>query len=348
MAAAAAVAWALAGPAAAARLYVPDPGSLVYETTALAAGHRIEISEGHLGDISPARRARLPPAGAIVIGNLACNQAIDLRAGSRITGDVLAGARVRRRGRVSGRVVEGTPRIALPALPTAAQAQALADRSFDHDMTFTDAVIDDVVFVAGDVRIRGSLDGAGTIIARGSIRLEKPRQAARLEPAAGTRLSLVALGSVHLEAGRSVRGVVVAGRDIELEWQNRFEGVLVAHRDIEVEEASSVTFAALDRLPPAITAQTPAGGSLLAAARPAVSAAFADDLSGVDPESFELTFDGVDQTSAARVTAAGFTFTPASPLAEGAHVVAVALRDRAGNLAHARWSFTTTGARQPR
>jgi cytoskeletal protein CcmA (bactofilin family) len=213
---------------------------------------------------------------------------------------VLAGARVRRRGRVSGRVVEGTPRIALPALPTAAQAQALADRSFDHDMTFTDAVFDDVVFVAGDVRIRGSLDGAGTIIARGSIRLEKPRQAARLEPAAGTRLSLVALGSVHLEAGRSVRGVVVAGRDIELEWQNRFEGVLVAHRDIEVEEASSVTFAALDRL------------------------------------------------SAARVTTAGFTFTPASPLAEGAHVVAVALRDRAGNLAHARRSFTTTGARQPR
>src|SRR5580692_11793988 len=144
----------LTAATAPAALYVPEPASPLYETVALAAGTGITVAED-----------------ATITGNLVCNDDIDLDEGSRVTGDVTAAGRVHQRGTVSGHVVERAPRIALPAFPSAAQARALANRVFDGDKTFTDAVIDDVVYVAGDAHIRGSLNGKGTLIARGEIEL---------------------------------------------------------------------------------------------------------------------------------------------------------------------------------
>jgi hypothetical protein len=99
-----------------------------------------------------------------------------------------------------GRGCEHAPPVTLAVLPTVAQARAVANRVFDDDKTFTDAVVDDVVFVAGDVHVRGSLNGKGTLIARGGIELAAVEHEDRDQPVrldAGTCMSLVALGSVH-------------------------------------------------------------------------------------------------------------------------------------------------------
>jgi hypothetical protein len=313
----------LAAGAPCAALYAPDPGSQVYETTALAAGHAITVSRSQ------------------VTGSLQSNGNVDLDSHSRITGNVAATGHVKGREEVSGSVREGVPPITLPALPTAAVARALANRVFDRDTTFTDAVIDDVVFVAGNARIRGSLNGSGTLIASGDIRLAAVEPGDGVQVAAATRMSLVAMGSLNLEKGRALRGLLVAGHGIELEGENPFDGVLVTQGSIRLEAGAVVTFVPLDQTPPVITALSPAGGSILGSATPTLSATFSDDLSGVDPASFTLTLDGVDRTRAAQVTAAGFSFTPASPLADGGHAAAATVRDRAGNLARASWSFTT-------
>jgi hypothetical protein len=304
-------------------IYAPDPGSPVYETTALTAGQAITVTRSQ------------------VTGNLQSNGNVDLDARSRITGNVAAVGHVHGRQEVTGSVEEGAPPVTLPALPTADQARALANRVFDGDTTFTDAVIDDVVFVAGDARVRGSLDGSGTLIASGNIRLAAVKPGDGEQLAAGTRMSLVALGNLNLEKGRALRGLLLAGHTIELEGANHFDGVLVAEKSIQLEAGAVVTFAPLDQTPPVISALSPANGSLVPSATPTISATLADDLSGVDPTSLTLTVDGADRTRAAQASTSGFTFTPALPLGDGVHRVAVAVRDRAGNLAQAQWSFTT-------
>jgi hypothetical protein len=313
--------------AASAALYVPEPGSRLYETVALAAGGGIGVAED-----------------ASVTGDLVCNDDIELKEHSRVTGDVTAAGRVHNRGTVSGRVVERAAPVSLPVLPTVAQARAVANRVFDDDKTFTDAIIDDVVFVAGDVHVRGSLNGKGTIIARGDIELAAVGHEER-DPAvlldAATRMSLVALGSVQLGPARGFRGVVVAGHGVELDSKAQFEGVVVARGKIAIGEGVTVRFGRVDQTPPTISALAPPAGSLLANASPVIAGALADDLSGVDPATFKLLVDGADRTGAARVSASGFTFTPQAPLVDGLHAVSVKVQDRAGNLAQAQWSFAT-------
>jgi hypothetical protein len=317
----------VAAAGARAALFVPEPTSRLYETVAVAAGGGISVAED-----------------ATVSGNLVCNDDVDLQERSRVTGDVAAAGRVHNHGTVGGRVVERAPPVTLPVLPTVAQARAVANRVFNDDKTFTDAVIDDVVFVAGDVHVRGSLNGKGTLIVRGDVELAAVGHQDRDPPVrldAATRMSLVALGSVQLGAARSFRGVVVAGHGLELDSKARFEGVLVARGKIQIGGGATVSFARVDQTPPTFSALAPPAGSLLGKASPVVSAALADDLSGVDPATFKLLVDGNDRTGAAQVTGSGFSFTPQAPLADGLHTVAVSVQDRGGNLAQAQWSFTT-------
>ena len=99
-----------------------------------------------------------------------------------------------------------------------------------------------------------------------------------------------------------------------------------------------------DTTPPAIAAFTPASGSFVPTATPAIGAAYADAGSGVDPASVHLTVDGVDVTAAAQVSATAASFTPASPLADGAHTATLTLEDRAGNQAQAATAFTVDTA----
>jgi hypothetical protein len=91
---------------------------------------------------------------------------------------------------------------------------------------------------------------------------------------------------------------------------------------------------------PVISALTPAAGSLLHTAQPTLSAVFSDPGSAIAPASFRLALDGADQTAAAQVTAAGFSFTPVIPLAEGAHSASVQIGNHLGNTAQAQTDFT--------
>lgn len=96
---------------------------------------------------------------------------------------------------------------------------------------------------------------------------------------------------------------------------------------------------------PVVAVTSPAAGSFVASATPTITATYSDGGSGVDTASVRLLLDRVNRTAAAQVTASGLTFTPASSLAEGEHLVEITVRDSAGNEAAASAGFTTdTGA----
>ena len=94
-----------------------------------------------------------------------------------------------------------------------------------------------------------------------------------------------------------------------------------------------------DTEPPTAAITSPAAGSFVAGATPAITATYSDTGSGIDTASVLLRLDGVNRTASAQVTASGLTFTPPFPLAEGDHLVEITLRDSAGNEAAASAGF---------
>jgi hypothetical protein len=272
-------------------------------------------------------------------GNLQSNGNVDLDRGSAVTGNVSAVGRIRGDGTVSGTATAGAPPLALPAFPSEAQARALANRVFETSTTFTNAVIDDIVFVAGEVHVRGTLGGHGTLIARRDLRFGGDPDDHPAPPDPSSRLSFLAFGDIRVAAGWALRGLLYAQGDIQVAKSATLAGVLVAGHEIHLQRGATLTFAELDATPPTISGLTPAAGSLLANASPAISALFADDLSGVDPASVRLLLDTVDRTGGAQVSAGAVSLALSSPLEEGAHAVALSLHDRAGNAAQASWGF---------
>lgn len=95
-----------------------------------------------------------------------------------------------------------------------------------------------------------------------------------------------------------------------------------------------------DSSPPVIKPVRPRLGGFVASSRPSVSASFSDEGSGVDPTSARLVVDGADVTSGAVVSAEGIAWGAPMPLAEGPHLVEVAVADLVGNPAEVTWSFT--------
>lgn len=303
---------------------VPNPTSSLYRSFVGVGGANLQVQQN-----------------CSLTGNLQSNGPFTMAQGDKVTGNVSAVGPVSNLGTVTGTVTSGAPAKALPVLPTQAQSQALANRVFTTNTTFNNAKIDDVVFVEGDVHIQGSLDGRGTLIVLHDLQFDGTDAAHPIPLAATTRLSILALHDIHVGQLRPLRGLVYAGHDIDLQSQTSLQGVVIAAHQLTIEQNSQVAFLELDTTPPAISNLVPANGSLLATAKPTVSAAFADDLSGVDPASVRLLLDGTDRTSAAQVTAAGLSFTPSAPLADGSHTAALSVRDLAGNLGQAFWSFTT-------
>jgi len=104
---------------------------------------------------------------------------------------------------------------------------------------------------------------------------------------------------------------------------------------------AKVSNAPADTQAPSVSFTAPAAGSLLATATPAIAATFSDAGSGIDPASIRLLLDDTDRTGQAQVSTAGLSFTPSTPLAEGAHTAQLTLRDLAGNPAQGAVSFTT-------
>jgi hypothetical protein len=308
--------------AAPAGFYLPDPTSAAYWRFAAAAGSHLQLEQD-----------------AHCTGNLQSNGNMDLDRRSAVTGNVFAVGRIAGSGAVSGQRSPGAPPLPLPPLPTVAQARALANRVIETNTTFTNAVVDDIVFVAGDVHIRGSLTGNGTIIAGRNLRFGGEPDDLPPTSAPPPPLSVLAFGKITVAPEWPFRGLLFAGGDLEIGARASITGVVVAGGDVHFKRAATLTFAELDTTPPVVSALTPANGSFVASSLPTISAAYADDLSGVDPASVRLLLDGTDRTGEAQVTATGVSLAPASPLGEGSHAVVLTLADRAGNPARASWAF---------
>jgi glucodextranase-like protein/Big-like domain-containing protein len=308
---------------AVAELLLTSPSSEIYYTHGLLAGGRIQVA-----------------GGSEVTGNVHANGDIHLQNGSMVTGDVTAAGKLILQGTVTGAAEEGVAKRSLPVLESKTDLKARADRVLNGPVTLTDAVVDDVLFVNGDITVRGSLNGTGTLIATQNIRLETIEVGAAGPLLDTTRLSLIAFNDIRVDKNRSLRGVLYAGRDIALQKGFQLEGVVVARHDLSVDKDSHLRFLDLDQVAPEIRLVSPQDGALLTTATPAIELAFSDNLSGVKLETLRFLVDGVDRTSAATVTATGLRFTP-SPLAEGAHTIEVFLADNSANEAHATFHFAT-------
>lgn len=142
----------LSRPVVGSSFVVPDPGSPAYRDLAVTSGSILQAL-----------------TNARIEGNAHSNGSIDLASGSSVTGNASAGGQVTGAGTVGGARTGGAPPLALPQLPTEAEARALADRAFETSTTFGEVVITDVVFVRGNVRFSGNVSGTGTVIATGDI-----------------------------------------------------------------------------------------------------------------------------------------------------------------------------------
>ncbi|MFN0124808.1 MAG: carboxypeptidase regulatory-like domain-containing protein, partial [Blastocatellia bacterium] len=102
--------------------------------------------------------------------------------------------------------------------------------------------------------------------------------------------------------------------------------------------AATASFTTRDLTPPVIDPLA-IDGLRVQTFAPAITAAYRDNLSGVNPLSAVLTLDGVNVTATATVGATSLSFTPATPLARGPHTVTLQISDNAGNA-----SLTRTAA----
>ncbi|HLX06394.1 MAG TPA: carboxypeptidase regulatory-like domain-containing protein [Thermoanaerobaculia bacterium] len=264
---------------------------------------------------------------------------MDLDRRSSVTGNVSAVGRITGGGEVTGTSTTGAPPLALPSLPTAAQARALANRVFETDTTFTNAAIDDIVFVAGNVHIRGSLTGNGTIIASGNLRFGGEPDDLPPASAPPPPLAVLALGNITVAPEWPVRGLLFAAGNVEIGAQAAITGVLVAGGEIHLKHTATLTFAELDTTPPIVQITSPPA-TVTGTAAPPIAVSYTDATSGVDPTTLHVLLDGTDIIAACQVAAAAAACVPPQPLAAGAHNLSVSVSDRAGNSGSASLVFT--------
>ena len=106
--------------------------------------------------------------------------------------------------------------------------------------------------------------------------------------------------------------------------------------------ATDVQWGFTTRTDPEITSVSPQDTIVGAGVPVAIAAQYRDVGSGIDTAAVRLLVDDADVTAQAQVLATGITFVPgAAPLAEGLHLVALTVADKAGNAASRSWRFTT-------
>jgi hypothetical protein len=299
-----------------------DPTSSVYYDHALLAGTKLKLGER-----------------ATATGNVHSNGTLEIGEHASIAGNASSVGKLTNHGTITGTTSSPAPALTLPVLASKDDLRRLANRVLTGNQTFTNAVIDDVVFVDGDVKIHGTLRGTGTIIAAKDLRVDEAEGQISLDPA--TRLSLIAMNDVKLGEKRALRGALYAGRDVTLGESASFEGVAVAGRELTLGEKAQLRFLDLDQVPPTIQLLSPADGALLATARPGIQVGWSDAFSGLKLSTARLLLDGTDRTAQATVSAAGLQLTPSQGLPEGPHTIDVTIADNSANVAHAVFHFTT-------
>jgi glucodextranase-like protein/carboxypeptidase family protein/uncharacterized protein DUF6973 len=303
----------IAGKAGADDFVYPAPDSAVYHEFVVSAGGTLEVE-----------------VGTQITGNLHSNGNVDLRTGSTVTGNVSAVGQIVGGGTVTGTKTPGAASRPLPAPFDEATARGLADRIIEGNATYdTDQVINDVLFVDGDVRFRGSVNGTGTIISSGSILFDNVTNGhpGVLEPS--SRMSFSAALDISIGKIHPLRGVLVAGRDLVADKELDITGVIVAGRNVRVHQDSKLVKLVLDREPPSVRIVSPAGDTWQQAATVHVEGTATDDI-GVD----SVTVNGTPVT----LTAGSFTLDVS--LSEGANPITARAVDRAGKVSTATVTVT--------
>jgi membrane-bound inhibitor of C-type lysozyme len=116
--------------------------------------------------------------------------------------------------------------------------------------------------------------------------------------------------------------------------------------DLAGNSSQSAWNFSVDTIPPAISLQKPADGSILANGKPAISAQY-QDAGGVDIGKVQLTIDGVNMAASAAVSATGISYQPAAALAQGKHVIALTVLDLAGNSSQSVWNVSINTTLDP-
>jgi hypothetical protein len=273
---------------AAAELVLPDPGSEVYQAFVVSAGRQIEVE-----------------AGVGISGDLCSNGDIDLNAGSTIQGSAEASGTIQGKAAVSGTVTEGVSARPLPAPFDEAAARGLADRIVEGDATFdTPQVVDDVLFVDGNVRFRDSVDGSGTVIASGDILFDNANLGHPVSLAGTTRLAFLALNDISVGKGWPLRAVLVAGRDVVFDKECNVEGIVIGGRDVWIHQDSHFAKLSLDLFPPSVAVTSPVDGAFVNTLELQVTGTVTDDgiVAGVTVNGVEAVVSGGQFTAQVDLT----------------------------------------------
>ncbi|MFA6579812.1 MAG: hypothetical protein WCU88_12150 [Elusimicrobiota bacterium] len=106
----------------------------------------------------------------------------------------------------------------------------------------------------------------------------------------------------------------------------------------EQDHSVAITVLPLDATPPTLSI-IPINGSTLTVTVPQIIASYSDARSGINLNSVRMTLDNVDVTAQAAVTETSASFMPATPLAQGLHIVTAVVADLADNTASLNSTF---------
>lgn len=98
---------------------------------------------------------------------------------------------------------------------------------------------------------------------------------------------------------------------------------------------------------PSISNFSPIADATVTTATPTISADFTDTGNGVDVSSAIILVNAVDVSSSSSITTSGFSYVPASPIADGSVDVSVTISDNSANSTTATNSFTIATAADP-
>lgn len=144
------------------------------------------------------------------------------------------------------------------------------------------------------------------------------------------------------DSGSGLASVTINGQTVpvtggafalELTLQEGANTLTVTAAD-QVGHTTTVTRTVLlDTQQPVLTLVSPPEG-WIHSSQPTITLETSDEPggSGVDLDTVSITLDGAEQAQGLEITGSTLAFTPQTPLADGTHVLAVTVRDRAGNL----------------
>jgi hypothetical protein len=151
------------------------------------------------------------------------------------------------------------------------------------------------------------------------------------------------IDGVDVSASADCQSTGISYTPLSPQLEDGWHTVSVTVQDNAGHEGSSSWSFGVDTTPPVIAGASPTGTT---DARPAITAAFSDDGSGVDLQTASITVDGQDGTGAATISTGGISYVPTEALGPGSHNVQLSVGDVAGNQQTAAWSFTTAQAPQ--